>query len=304
MNFKTGLAASSAAFIAFTAAPAFAQEAEPVPAIANEATAAQDGPGDPFADTVYDDNWVSIGVGVGYGASYDGSDDYRVFPLPLIQGQLGPVGLDPRPAGLALDFIKPVKRGEVDFDLGVVFTLNRNRAKLSEIDDPVVELAGELDTAIEVGPTVGVSMPGLLNPFDSLSFTLDTKWDVAGAHDGMTVSPGVTYFTPLSRAAIASLAVSAEYGDDDHNAYYFGVNGAQALASGLPTYAADGGINKVSANLLLGYDLDGDATNGGLALVAIGGYSRLVGDAKNTPYTSIRGDADQWLIGAGIGYTF
>jgi hypothetical protein len=30
----------------------------------------------------------------------------------------------------------------------------------------------------------------------------------------------------------------------------------------------------------------------------------MMGYGKNTPYTSLRGDADQWTVGAGIGYTF
>ncbi len=51
-------------------------------------------------------------------------------------------------------------------------------------------------------------------------------------------------------------------------------------------------------------DLDGDLSNGGLALVGLGGYSRLFGDAEDSPFTRIRGDADQFLATIGIGYTF
>ena len=51
-------------------------------------------------------------------------------------------------------------------------------------------------------------------------------------------------------------------------------------------------------------DLDGDLTNGGLALIALGGYSRQLGDSKRTPFTAIRGSADQWMGALGIGYTF
>ena len=57
-------------------------------------------------------------------------------------------------------------------------------------------------------------------------------------------------------------------------------------------------------NLLGGYDLDGDLTNGGFALFAMGGYSKVIGDAADSPYVAQRGDADQWIVGAGIGYTF
>jgi outer membrane scaffolding protein for murein synthesis (MipA/OmpV family) len=72
----------------------------------------------------------------------------------------------------------------------------------------------------------------------------------------------------------------------------------------LPVFDADSGFTRAGANLLLGFDLDGNLENGGLALVVVGGYSRMLGDAKRSPVTSIRGDADQWLGAVGVGFTF
>lgn len=254
--------------------------------------------------TVFDGDWITLGGGVSYSASYDGSDDYVFSPLPFLQGRLGGVSINPRPAGLALDFI-PDGEGKLNFTLGVAGRLNRNRA--DQIEDEVVEAYGELDTAIEVGPTAGVSVSGLLNDFDSLSVVADVLWDINGAHKGMTINPSITYFTPVSRAAAVSFSLSARHVDDDYAAYYYSVPVAPAsvpVADRLPVFDAEGGFDKIGANLLLGYDFDGDLTNGGLAGFLIGGYSRMRGDAKDTPFTSIRGDADQWFVGAGLGYTF
>ena len=252
-------------------------------------------------ETVFDGDWLSVGLGAGYGPSYSGSDDYVIFPLPVLQGSLGGIGIQPRPAGIALDFIPDADTG-VTFGFGPTVRLRNDRA--DQIKDPVVELAGELDRAVEVGAAGAISLPGVLNPFDSLTFSSDIRWDVAGAHGGMTIEPGLTYFTPLNRGTIASLSVGASYASDDFSDYYFSVNPAQAAASGLPQFAADGGFTSFSANVLMGFDLSGDATDGGWGIVGLAGYSRMVGDAKNTPYTSIRGDADQWRIGMGLGYTF
>lgn len=272
------------------------------PAVAQEDTTVA-GPADEVETppSVYDGDWVSLGAGVGYGPSYDGSDDYVLFPAPLIQGQIGPIGINPRPAGIALDFVKDPEEG-VGFDFGVAARLRSNRA--DQIEDPVVAAAGELARAFEIGPTAGVSIPGLLNPYDSLSFTVDARWDVAGAHEGMVVDPSVSYFTPLSRGMAAALTLSAEHADGDYADYYYSVSPAQNAASGLPVYDADGGFTKAGATLLLAVDLDGDITNGGFALVGLGGYSHMLNDAKDSPYTSIRGDADQWFTALGIGYTF
>ena len=267
------------------AAPAMAQNVEALP----------DGP-DGEA-TVFDGNWFSIGAGAVYSASYDGSDDYVVSPIPIVQGKIGGVRISPRAGGAALDFVNDDSDG-AKISAGVAARLNRNRA--SQIEDPVVLSYGELDTAFEVGPSVGISLPGLLNPYDSLSFNIETLFDVAGAHDGTLVSPGVTYFTPVSRGAAISLSVSGSYVDDDYADYYYSVPAGGAL----PAYQADGGWDRVGVNLLTGVDLDGNLANGGLALIAMGGYSRMLGDGKRTPFPSIRGDADQWMGALGIGYTF
>lgn len=274
------------------AGPAWAQDA-------GEPGVAADLP----TETVFDGDYLTIGAGVAYGPSYTGSDDYVLFPLPLVQGSFGGVDFNPRPAGLALDFL-PDREGGPELALGVVGKLNRNR--VDQIKDSVVRAYGELDTAIEVGPTAGISFPALLNPYDSLSASIDVVWDVAGAHEGMIVSPQITYFTPLSRSMAASLSLGADYIDDDYASYYYSVPVADLSQPGqtLPAFQADGGFEDVSGAILIAYDLSGDVTDGGFSLVGIAVYSRLLGDAKRTPFTSIRGDADQFLLGLGLAYTF
>src|SRR5688572_11216866 len=84
--------------------------------------------------------------------------------------------------------------------------------------------------------------------------------------------PTPAYFTPLSRGIAASLSLSAEHGDGDFMDYYYSVTPAQSAVSGLPAFDAEGGWTKAGGNLLLGFDLDGNLENGGLALVVVGGY--------------------------------
>jgi outer membrane scaffolding protein for murein synthesis (MipA/OmpV family) len=260
--------------------------------------AAQDAANEP---SVFDGDYLSIGAGAAYGPSYAGSDDYVVYPVPLVQGSFHGVAINPRSGGVALDFI-PNPADGVGFNLGVAGRVRLDRAR--HIKDPVVRSLGKLDTAVEVGPTAGVTVPHVLNGYDSLTIGADALWDVAGAHDGMVVDPSVTYFTPLSRGIAASLSFSAEYADGKFADYYYSVTPAGALASGLPAFDADSGFTRAGANLLLGLDLDGDLQNGGLAVFAIGGYSRMLGDARRSPVTSIRGSADQWLGAIGLGFTF
>lgn len=293
MRSKASIFATAGAVGLGIAAPAAAQDAGE-PGITTEIP----------TETVFDDDYLTIGIGLGLVPSYSGSDDYVLFPLPLIQASYAGIDINPRPAGLALDFIPDPETGP-RLSGGVVVTLNRDR--VDNIEDEIVASYGELDTAVEVGPTAGISFPALLNPYDSLTFNVDAAWDVAGAHNGRNISPSITYFTPLSRGMAASLSFSASHIDDDYADYYYSVPQINTLlpdADVLPGFQASGGFERIGANVLVAFDLNGDITDGGFSIVGIGGYSSLLNDAKRSPFTSIRGDADQWLGAVGIGYTF
>ncbi len=253
--------------------------------------------------SVFDDTHITIGVGAAISPSYTGSNDYVVSGLPIIFGSVRGVDINVRPAGLALDFIEDGEK--VGFDLGPAFRLRSDRN--NQIADDVVESLGELDRAIEVGPSVGIRIPQIIHSFDALSVTTDVLWDVNGAHGGMVVAPSVTYFSPLSLGVAASLSVNAEFADSDFHDYYFSVSPAQEIATAGAVTAFDpdgGGLVSLGSTLLLGVDLDGDVRNGGWGVVTILGYSRVMGDAKRTPLTSQRGSADQGFLALGVGYTF
>ncbi|EJL24044.1 MipA/OmpV family protein [Novosphingobium sp. AP12] len=279
-----------AAAVAFTAVPAIAQEAAP------------SSPPPPVEENIFDGNHVTLGVGAGYVPSYRGSDDYVISPVPLVRGKYEGIELNPRLGGVAIDVIPDPKDAKVGITLGPVGTIAFNRK--NQIKDEVVKAAGKLDTAVEVGVSGGITVYRLLNPYDSLNITTDVKWDVAGAYSGMTYSPMVSYTTPLSKAILTILSVSARHVDDDYARYYYSVTPGQSARSGLPVYNAEGGWDTASVTLLTGYSLAGDMRKGGWALFGVANYSKMLNDGKDTPFTSIRGDADQWAFGAGIAYTF
>ncbi len=256
----------------------------------------------PTGKNVFDGDYVTIGVGVAAGPSYDGSDDYNVSPLPVILGSVAGIDFEPRGPGLALDVIPDKEGAKVDFIFGPVGRARFDRN--SRIGDDVVRSLGELDVAVELGAVAGVKVNRLFRRFDSLTAKVDLRWDVAGAHEGRVISPSLTYFMPINRGTAASLTISADHVDDDYANYYFSISPAGTAASGLPTFNATGGWKNVGISLFNAIDLDGDATNGGFSVILLGGYSRLLEDAKRSPVTAIRGDADQFFGAVGVGYTF
>ena len=100
------------------------------------------------------------------------------------------------------------------------------------------------------------------------------------------------------------MIATASFSDDNFADYYFTVSPQQSSDTGLAEFTADGGLNSLGINMIATVDLDNNVLNGGINVFGVGGYSRLVGDAADTPYTSVRGSADQFIAGIGIGYTF
>lgn len=307
------------------AAPALASESETIaaedtveesvgdaadPGAISVQSAPQDAPAGPpsfpFARPVFDETWATIGIGVGMVPSYAGSNDYIAFPLPLIVGRVGGIGVSPNGPGFVLDFNSPEpafgprKGARVAFGPAFRFRNDRN----DRISDEVVARAGKLDAALEVGGNVAVTFPNVFKTFDQIGFGVQARWDVLGAHSGMIVEPQINYRAPIGRSFALQVQASAEFIDDSFADYYFTVNPAQALATGLPQFRADGGLNRIGTVAILTYDLDGKPLNGGWAITGIGGVSRLLGDAADTPFTSVRGNATQFITGLGLAYTF
>lgn len=267
---------------------ALAQAGAPAPVIAPE--------------NVLDGDRLTVGAGGVYGPSYEGSNDYVFSPFPLVQGSVHGVGINPRPGGVAFDLVPDRGDAKVGLQIGPLATYSGNRRR--QIKDPAVRDAGRLKAAIDLGLNAGFSIKRLLNDYDALTLSADAKWNVNDAYRGAVITPQISYTTPVSRGALVMIGASAKHVDDQYADYYYSVSPTQSVGSGLPLFQARGGWVSYGGNALVAVDLDGDLTNGGLAVFALGAYSRLRGDAKRTPYTALRGDADQWNGALGVAYTF
>jgi MipA family protein len=292
MIFTRPLAALATATAMFAATPSLAQAPD-----------AESAKADAPDRGVFAGDWITLGIGVGYGPSYEGSDDYTVFPAPLAQGSIGGIDFGARGPGFYADLIADGNSGNsVKFLAGPLVRVRLDRN--GKIKDPVVRALGKLDVAVEVGATAGISFGGVLNPYDSLTVSGDIQWDVTDTHGGRLITPSISYSTPLSTAIFTNLSVSAIHVDDNYSDTYFSIDAPGSIASGLPVFTADSGWKSFGATLLGGVDLSGDARNGGWGAFGLVSYSKLLGDAKRSPVTSIRGDAGQWFLAAGVSYTF
>lgn len=273
------------------AAPAIAQDttvpAEPA------ATAPPE-----FGDT------ITVGIGAAYLTDYEGSNDYRFIPAPAAIGSIKGYAFTVLGNRASLDLIKNPAGPSWDLQAGPIGVVNFNRSTVSQIEDRRIRALGERDTAIELGGFVGVGKTGVItSPYDKLSVSLSYRHDVAGAHGSGIWQPTINYLTPLSLKAAVGFFASAEHADRDYGRYYFDVNAAQSLASGLPVYTTRGGWKNYALGAVGTYALTGDLLKG-WKLVAGGTYRRMLNDFGRTPVVSIAGSRNQWLGVVGIGYTF
>jgi outer membrane scaffolding protein for murein synthesis (MipA/OmpV family) len=255
-----------------------------------------------MAQSVFDGDFLIVGVGAVWLPSYEGSNDRTFSPAAGVFGRLAGVDINPRAAGVALDFIPEAKGQRLAFSLGPVVRYRANRH--GGIKDPVVRRLGKLPAVVEGGVALGVTLKGVLNAFDRMSVGADLRWDVSGKGGGRVIAPGVTYFTPVSKGQVVGARVGAEFVDRKYARFNYGIDAAGAAASGLPQYSPRGGFKEWNVGAFTAVDLDGNFLDGGFALGAGAQYSRLQGSAAETPITALRGKRGQWFLGAGAAYTF
>lgn len=255
----------------------------------------------PSPEEVANEDMVTVAVGGAYLPDYVGSDDYRLIPAGAIRGKVNGFSFGTRGAYVYFDAIPHRGAPSIELSFGPVAGVRLNRT--GHVDDGIVNLLPDRNTAIEVGGFAGVSFHRLTNPYDTLALRLDVLHDVANAHESTTFSPNLDFSTPLSRTTYVSASVGAEFVSNRFADYYYSISPADSLASGLPVFNADGGMTNWKLGLLLNQSITGDLLHG-FSVFGAGQYSRLVGDFKRSPIVSQRGTPNQWLAAAGVAYTW
>ena len=244
---------------------------------------------------------LTLGLAVAVSPRYEGSDNYRLSPAGLVQGQVSGFSFAARGTNFFVDLIRDAPGSKIDLVAGPVVQLRLERN--GNIGDARVAVLGKIKPALELGGYVGIGKSGVINPFDKLQFDVSYRADVSGIHNSALTSPTISYVTPLSRRTLALLAVSADHVGAKYGQTYFNVP-TTANTSGLAPYAVRGaGWKNVGGNLLLVQSLGPDIRKG-WSVFAFGGYSRLLGRYARSPIVADAGSAHQFIGFAGLAYSF
>ncbi len=252
------------------------------------------------AQLLPDRNALTVGIGVGAIPSYEGSNDYRPIPAPVLRGRVAGFGFQTIGTHLYADLWRDTP-GRLDVQIGPVIGVNPNRT--AQIGDARIRALGKLDLAVEAGGYVGVSKSGVAAPFDALTFAVSWQRDVADVHDSSVVRPQLTYVRPLDLRTAIRLGLDAEIVGGGYARTYFGVDAAGAAASGLPAYRLGGGLKDIGVTFGASRAVKGDLRRG-IALFGIAGYSRVLGDFADSPVVRVAGSPDQLFASAGLSWSF
>ncbi|SME97161.1 Outer membrane scaffolding protein for murein synthesis, MipA/OmpV family [Tistlia consotensis] len=230
-------------------------------------------------------------LGVAAAPDYEGSKDYK--PAPLLGARFS---YD----GYYLEFRGTKLRANVSPVEGLEFgPVLRYHAGRSDVENDRVDALRDIDDAVEAGAFARLSTRQVLLQGDTLAFEVQALTDVSGTSDGTTLSFGPAYSFPVTRRLRLGAALSATYADRDYTRTYFGIDADNAARSRLSRYDPGGGLKDVGLTLRATYRITDH-----WGVTGIAGYTRLLGDAADSPIVEQQGSADQGLLAAGLLYHF
>lgn len=232
---------------------------------------------------------VTLGAGASYRPDYEGSDDYEFRGMPML-GLIYRDIIVLRGPSLMIDVFELSDTSLAErLSFGPLVTFDMGR----EADDnPVLRNLGDIDE----GALAGVFVNYEIGPVE---LELEVVQDATSRHEGLLAEIKAGYGFMLAQRLRAQLEVSSTWSNEDYMQAYFGITPAQARASGLREFAADGGMKDAQASLSLHYMLTEHwRVTGRLA------YKRLLGDAADSPLVEDEGSQNQASTALLVSYQF
>jgi MipA family protein len=230
---------------------------------------------------LFGDRW-QVGGFVYVSPTYEGGKSYEVVGFPFA----APAGFgeDGALQVKALDDIRfrLIRAGAFEFGPLAGYRFGRD-------ESDATRLAGMGD--IDGGFVVGAFGTYRAGPFAA---SISYHHQATGDDTGGLIRFGIEHAQRLSPALKITTSIGTNYASEDYMTNFFGVSAAQAGL--LPIYNASAGFKDVHAGITASLDLNDQWT-----LLLIGRYSRLIGDAADSPVIETE---NQFYGGLGLSYKF
>jgi outer membrane protein len=205
-------------------------------------------------------NHVVLGAGAAVTPAYQGSEDYRTIPIPLVDIKEGWFFANLR-NGVG---IAPINTDHITIGASAVFIQGYRRKDVPQGIDRLSDGVGaRLFANIRTG--------GFITTIGAIK-------GVSGGTRGTIADLSVSYPIPVSSKFFLTPTLGTTWADRKHNDRYFGVSAAESAATGLPQFTTGSGFKDASAGLTAAYRLTDRIT-----LSATGTVTTLLGSVKDSP---------------------
>ena len=235
-----------------------------------------------------------VAAGVVVTPEFPGSDDSEVTPALLGKVNYGEYYYA-QILGPQLEVnLFPSK----SFNIGPVIGYDGGR---DDVDNDTVDRLDDVDESLEIGAFASYAFADVLQTRDELEFSVTATQDIADGHDGFVADFDIDYSFPVNLYGRWrwGLGVGTTYVSESYSDSYFSVSAAEQVATGLNQFDAGAGFNNVSASISANYLLTDR-----WGIYALGGVSRLLDDAADSPIVEQEGDDTNFIAGAAISYRF
>jgi outer membrane protein len=203
---------------------------------------------------------VVLGAGIAVTPDYQGSDNYRLMPIPVIDIKEGRLFANLR-NGIG---VEPIDTEHVTVGASLVFIPGyRRRDVPAGVDKLSSGVGGRIFANLRAGGAVA---------------TLGVVKGISGGTEGLVADASLSYPFALSPSFTLTPTLGTSWANRRHNDRYFGITSTEAMASGLPAFAAGAGFKDVSAALTASYRVSDRLT-----LSATGSVTSLLGAVKDSP---------------------
>lgn len=227
----------------------------------------------------------SIGAGAGVAPDYEGSDDYQIIPMLF--------GKATSDSGLFIEFRGLKLKANLIPDKVARFGPVVNyRFGRKHVDNDQVDELKNVDDAFEVGAFAGVEI-------NSWNLSIEFLQDITDGHEGYLTTLSGGYRWAVTESISLMMGASTTYASEDYMSSFFGIDAQDAARSGLSTFNADAGFKDVAGSLGAGYRFTQN-----WSVRAMGKYTRLIGDAANSPVTDDVGNANQYFGSLTLVFSF
>lgn len=206
------------------------------------------------------DRWV-LGAGVAMVPKFQGSDDYEARPVPLIDVKYGRF------------FAKTSDGIGVNIVETSTFTAGAGVDWMEGYDDDDVP-AGIRGVDGALGARIFVSAR-----FDGLVATLAATQAMTESDRGLLIDAGLAYPIHATGRLTITPSIGTTWANEKYMNGYFGIDAAEAAASGLARYEPTNGFKDVSFRIGARYRI----TDSVSAVGAVG-VTHLLGEAADSPF--------------------